>query len=92
MILESGSIIKVDGNKCIVLTCISENNINYAFVNQITEDEENITDIYFVIEYKVDGSINKVTDDNLLNQLFPKIQDGLKKSMAENGIDIDSFV
>ena len=36
MILESGSIVNVDGNKCIVLTCLSENNINYAFVNQIT--------------------------------------------------------
>ncbi len=87
---QVGDIIIVDNIKCIILTNISDNGISYSFVNEVTDDESDITQNYYLVKYENNQPI-KITDENEINRLFPKVQEGLKGSMDEFGIDYKNY-
>ena len=79
-----GDVIEFDGIKAIVLTTFVDN-YNYLFVNQVTgEDLINTQDFYLLIDNN--GTYTKVTEQAELDRLFPKIQEGIQKSMNELGV------
>ena len=88
---QVGDIIVINNVKYIVLTNFNDNNINYAFVNEVTDDESDITQNYYLVIVNADGTYTRVTDENEINRLFPKVQEGLKQSMTEFGIDYKSI-
>ena len=79
--LNKGEIIAYEDKKYIVLVNLEEDGKKYAFVNEL-KDEEEITSDYYIFVLK-DGNINKIIDENLINRLFPKIQELLKKELEE---------
>ena len=82
-----GDIITIDGKKVIILTTIEDNMTKYLFVNVLTDDEQNNTEDFFLLNIKPDNSLERLVDENEINRLFPKIQEGLLQSMNEVGID-----
>lgn len=91
MNIKVGDIVSVADERFIVLTSIVDNNINYVFANKLDSENIDTTEDYYVLRYGSENSFIKVTDDNEINRLFPKIQEGLKQSMIENGINLDEF-
>lgn len=92
MNIQVGDIITVDGVKNIVLTTIIDNNNYYSFVNEVNDEETEITQNYYLVKINADGTYTKVTDENEINRLFPKVQEGLKQSMGAYGIDYKSLI
>ena len=92
MNIQVGDIITVDGVKNIVLTTIIDNNNYYSFINEVNDAETEITQNYYLVKINGDGTYTKVTDENEINRLFPKVQEGLKLSMGAYGIDYQSII
>ena len=90
MTTQVGDIITVDNIKCIVLTNIEDNGVKYSFVNEVTPDESDITQNYLLVKHDNDQLV-KIIDENEINRLFPKVQEGLKSSMDEFGVDYKNF-
>lgn len=85
-----GDIINLNDEKAIVISKIEDNGINYVFVNKVLDDETNVTEDYYLV--KVDNNtFEKLTDENEINRLFPKVQENLKQVLIDNGIDINLF-
>ena len=82
-----GDIITFEGKKVIILTIIEDNMLKYLFVNVLTEDEQNNTEDFYLLNIKPDNTLERLIDENEVNRLFPKIQEGLLQSMSEVGID-----
>ncbi len=82
-----GDIITFEGKKVIILTTIEDNMLKYLFVNVLTEDEQNNTEDFYLLNIKPDNTLERLIDENEVNRLFPKIQEGLLQSMSEVGID-----
>ena len=87
---EVGQIIELNGKKNIVLTMFNDNGINYLFVNTVLDDESNITEEFYLLAVNPDNTYKVITDENEVNRLFPKVQDGLKNSLQQNGIDLNN--
>ncbi|MCR5223703.1 MAG: hypothetical protein K6C11_00960 [Bacilli bacterium] len=87
---EVGQIIELNGKKNIVLTMFNDNGINYLFVNTVLDDESNITEEFYLLAVNPDNTYKVVTDENEVNRLFPKVQEGLKNSLQQNGIDLNN--
>ena len=87
---EVGQIIELNGKKNIVLTMFNDNGINYLFVNTVLDDESNITEEFYLLAVNSDNTYKVITDENEVNRLFPKVQDGLKNSLQQNGIDLNN--
>jgi hypothetical protein len=85
-----GDVIELNGRKNIVLTKFDDNRIKYLFVNTVLDDESNITEDFYLLAVNPDNSYKVITDENEVNRLFPKVQEGLKSSLVENGIDINN--
>jgi hypothetical protein len=92
MNVQVGDILTIDGVKHIVLTSILDNNTYYSFINEVNDEETEITPNYYLVKINGDGTYTKVTDENEINRLFPKVQDGLKLSMGAYGIDYKSLI
>lgn len=59
-------------DKVIVLDVIKYNDIVYAIVNEVTPDEEDVTDKYFVMQYDAENEgMMEITDKQLLEKLLP---------------------
>jgi len=86
-----GDIFVYEGKKVIVLTNIEDNMNKYSFVNVLTDDEQNNTEDFYLLLIKNDNTYDKIVDENEVNRLFPKIQEGLLYSMSEAGIDPNSL-
>jgi hypothetical protein len=87
---EVGQIIELNGKKNIVLTMFNDNGINYLFVNTVLDDESNITEEFYLLAVNPDNTYKVITDENEVNRLFPKVQEGLKNSLQQNGIDLNN--
>ena len=88
---QVGEIIVIDGKQNMVLTNISDNNVNYSFINELLDDLSDITQVYYLVKHLPNGAYEKVVDPAEVDRLYPKIQEGLKQSMSENGIDINAL-
>lgn len=87
-----GEIIDFEGKKFIILTNFSDEGIDYSFINETYEDSEEVTDVYYIIKYNFDGSFEKVTDQAVVEKIYPKLQEELKKVLEENNISIDEAI
>ncbi|MCR4581324.1 MAG: hypothetical protein K5666_02305 [Bacilli bacterium] len=84
MPVKNDDIVIVEGSKYLVLTTFEDSGIRYAFANQITPDEEDVTDIYYLFTDN-NGQLLRVTDENIINRLAPIIQQGVEEAL--NNID-----
>ncbi len=62
-----------EDDKVVVLEALVHEGNEYVYVNEILPDESDITDVYkvMVVHYE-DGTLEKVTDHELLGVLLPK--------------------
>lgn len=62
-----------ENDKVVVLEALVHDGNEYVYVNEILPDESDITDVYkvMVVHYE-DGTLEKVTDRELLGVLLPK--------------------
>ena len=69
LIFSNSSFVKV------IVKYVDEEGNEYVFVNEILPDESDVTDKYkiMVVHYE-DGTLEKVSDPNLLQVLAPKFQ------------------
>ena len=88
---EVGEIIVIDGKNNMVLTNLEDNGSNYSFINELKDDLSDITDMYYLVKHLPNNEYQKVTDENEINRLYPKIQIGLQDSMKANGIDVEEL-
>lgn len=91
MMIKADDIIRINGEKCYVLFTFEDTGKNYGFVNKITEDEEDVTNDYYLIELDATGSFQIVMDQLVIDRLNPKIQELLKKAIEEVGIDMSEL-
>lgn len=77
----AGDLLTIEGKKYITLETLTYENNNYAFVNEMTEDEEATEDFYI---FKIfDDGIRIVVEETLKNTLLPKFQELLEKDIKE---------
>jgi len=84
-----GDIIEFEGKKYLVLTNFSDDGKDYSFVNEYDETSDDVIDAYIIIEYSFDGTFDKVSDPEVLDKIYPKLQEGLKLEYERNGIDLE---
>ena len=64
-----------ENDKVVVLAALVHNGNEYVYVNEILPDESDVTDVYkvMVVHYE-DGTLEKVVDPQLLQELLPQFQ------------------
>jgi len=89
---NAGDIIDFEGKKFIVLTSFSCDGKGYSFINETFEENDDVSDVYYVIEYRFDGTYDKVTDQEVLDKIYPTLQQNLRKEMEDNGLDVEALI
>ena len=82
MDIKNDDIVRYEGDKFFVLTVFEEAGRKFAFMNKITEDEENVTDQYILLEATPNGLVG-ITDQALYDSLGPRVQSELEKLLAD---------
>lgn len=74
-----------DGEKVIVLDALEHRDNEYVFVNVVLGDNLEPTDKYkvMIVDYS-DGTLQKVVDKSILQELLPRFEKRLKEMMGEN--------
>lgn len=69
-----------ENDKVIVIDALIHNGNEYVFVNEILPDESDVTNVYkiMVVHYE-DGTLERVNDPQLLQELSPKFQESIAK-------------
>ncbi len=69
-----------ENDKVVVLEALVHEGNEYVYVNEILPDESDVTDVYkvMVVHYE-DGTLEKVTDRQLLSVLLPQFHKLLQK-------------
>lgn len=85
MEIKEADLITIDDNeKYITLSVLNYEGVDYAFVNKLTEEDEEPTDEIYVFTV-LDDDIVKITDVDLINKLLPlfnkKVEEEIKKIM-----------
>ena len=78
MDLTSGTIITLKNNKYIILETLKHNNDDYAFTNEIKNDDT--TENYYIFKL-LGNEVLLITDTTLINKLLPKFQNKLSKTL-----------
>ncbi len=81
MTFKRYDVITFEGNdKVVVLEALIHEGNEYVYVNDLLPDESDVTDVYkiMVVHYD-DGTLEKVVDPALLQQLLPKFLELLEK-------------
>jgi len=64
-----------EGDKVVVIEALLHNGNEYLFVNEILEDESDLTDKYKVLKVNYDnGTLVKEVDVNVLQEILPKMK------------------
>lgn len=73
-----------DGEKVMVLDALEHRDNEYVFVNVVEGDNLNPTDKYkvMVVDYS-DGTLQKVIDPELLQEILPRFEKRLKEMTGE---------
>ena len=70
-----------EGDKVVVIEALLHNGNEYLFVNEILEDESDLTDKYKVLRVNYDnGTLVKEVDVNVLQEILPKFDEMLKET------------
>ena len=79
-----------DNEKVMVLDALEHRDNEYVFVNVVTGDDLEPTDTYkvMVVDY-TDGTLQKVIDPNLLQEILPRFEKRLKRQIEEEGLKED---
>ena len=88
MDFDVADVIEYEGKDWIILTEFVEDNKRYAFVNNVNLDTGEVGQDYYLMELKFE----KITDENVINKLFPKVQENLKKEFENNDINLDDVI
>jgi hypothetical protein len=81
--IQSDDIVVFNERKYYVLTVFVENNKKYAFLNQVTDDEQNVTEVFFLAEVTAEGNLVAIDDEATLNALAPRIQSEVEKAFED---------
>ncbi len=69
-----------ENDKVVVLEALKHDEIEYLYVDTINEEENELLEKYKVLKVNYqDGTLDKVTDINILNTLIPLFKDALSK-------------
>lgn len=69
-----------DNNKVIILETLFYNNTEYLYVQRLLSDESELVDDEFILKPNYeDGTMEKITDINLLYKITPKFIEMLKE-------------
>ncbi len=76
-----------ENDKVVVLEALVHEGNEYVYVNEILPDESDITDVYkiMVVHYE-DGTLEKVTDQQLLQVLLPKFYKLMEKYIEKQEV------
>ena len=79
-----------DKERVMVLDALEHRNNEYVFVNVVTGENLEPTEIYkvMVVDYS-DGTLQKVIDPNLLQEILPRFEKRLRKQIEDEGIKED---
>ncbi|MDD5980103.1 MAG: hypothetical protein PUC23_03225 [bacterium] len=77
-----------DNEKVMVLDAIEHRNNEYVFVNVVQGDDLEPTETYKVmmVDY-TDGTLQKVIDPNILQELLPRFEKRLREQIEKEGIE-----
>ena len=78
MDLTIGTIITLKNSKYIILETLKHNNNDYAFTNEIKKDDT--TENYYIFQL-LENEVLLITDTTLINNLLPKFQKKLAKTL-----------
>lgn len=69
-----------ENDKVVVLEALMYEGNEYVYVNEITPDETDVTDVFkvMVVHYE-DGTLEKVVDPVILQAILPQFHDLLEK-------------
>ena len=81
--IQSDDIVVFNERKYYVLTVFVENSKKYAFLNQVTDDEQNVTEVFFLAEVTPEGNLVAIDDEATLNALAPRIQSEVEKAFED---------
>lgn len=75
-----------DNEKVMVLSSLEHRNNEYVFVNVVTGEDLEPTGTYKVmmVDYS-DGTLQKVIDPNLLQEILPRFEKSLRQQIEEEG-------
>lgn len=76
-----GDLITVANEKYVVIEVLNYENNNYVFANKIFN--EDITDEFYILELKEDGTAIIIVEDELKNILMSKFEKILQNDIAE---------
>ena len=82
MSFRRGDVITFSENdKVLVIEAILYENVEYLYVNEILPDESDMTTNYKVLQaHYEDGTLEKVTDMNILTKILPIFQEKIEQS------------
>ena len=80
MSVKKDDIVTIEGSKYFVLLTFVDEGINYAFANQITDDEEDVTDIYYLFK-EVNNQLERITDEKVVAKYSQYIAQKLQETL-----------
>ena len=81
MEIIKGDLLKIENKKYMTLEILMHENNKYAFVNEVTANEE-VTEDFYILKVLEDG-VRIVIEENLQKVLIPKFQDLLKQDIKD---------
>lgn len=82
MYFEKAEIITKDNEDYVVLSIIVENDIEYAMVNKINKEKDEVTEEYYIFMYN-NNNIYTITDEKIINRMMPKFQEDIIHNIEE---------
>ncbi|MBQ8681512.1 MAG: hypothetical protein IJ509_01190 [Bacilli bacterium] len=82
MDIAIGDLLTIEGKKYITLEKTTYENNEYLFVNEVTNDEEDVTEDFYILKV-VDDKVRIIVEEELKNVLIPKFQQLLEKDIKE---------
>lgn len=84
MNLEKMSIVELsNGKKIIILEKIEYNGVTYLYVDDVTNDESNTLDNYYIMKLNSNNTLSRENNTNILTEILPIFSGLVKENYSE---------
>lgn len=84
MNLEKMSIVELsNGKKIIILEKIEYNGVTYLYVDDVTNDESNTLDNYYIMKLNSNNTLSRENNPNILTEILPIFSGLVKENYSE---------
>lgn len=82
--LEDSDIFEYENEQYMAIVVVEKDGISYSLACKLDDEEK--CDEHYIFSYSGDSGFAKITEQKILDYIFPDLQSRLKHVLKENGI------